>query len=51
MSRGLTVIKLEVTPWFFAVFAIFGHASGGGDFWVFPSAVRIKQNAVTKTHY
>ena len=28
MNGGLTVIKSEVVPWFFAVFAIFGHAPG-----------------------
>ena len=28
MSGGLTVIKSEVAPRFFAVFAIFGHALG-----------------------
>ena len=29
MSGGLTVIKSEVAPRLFAVFAIFGHALGG----------------------
>ena len=51
MSGGLTVVKLEVAPWFFA---IFGHAPGEmifGRFLVCPSAAHFKQNAAAKTHH
>ena len=54
MSRGLTVIKLEVAPCFFAVFVIFGHASGElifGRFLFRSPSAHFKQNAAAKPHY
>ena len=51
MNGGLSVVKLEVAPWFFA---IFGHAPGEmifGRFLVCPTAARVEQSAAAKTHY